>query len=212
MPTFSSPCLLLENTILDRATRYIYLFCRAVYQRQSSQQGKEGRKGDCILASHQCILDKVEVSLAIVSVRPIRQHLLSGAPSSSAPFSYESQGGREDGIAVPTLGKTPHHEFRYTLCPSAKFRTGLALFESLVDTAAGLAAPLSAIESSFTRVQVLWLARQGHLFQCPSPDGSRFIFSHRVSSHLPSPRSFKIQLWNFSRLGLCPTLISVMPS
>lgn len=87
----------------------------------------------------------MEVSLAIVSTRPIRQHLLSGSLGAQllSPMRAREAGGgwEKDGIAVSALGRTPHHKFRHNLCPSAKSRTSLALFESPVDTAAGLAAP-----------------------------------------------------------------------
>lgn len=62
------------------------------------------------------------------------------------------------------------------LCPSAKSRTGLALDESLVDSC-WLGSSMSTIQSSPTCVQVLRLTRQGHVFQHPSPTGSRFTFS-----------------------------------
>lgn len=138
MPLLSSPCLLMENTILDRAPRYINLLCRAV---SKTEQGTEGRKGGCILASHQCIPDKEEVSLAIVFTRPMNSIFPQGGQAAqllSLMRAREAEGGWEKGgIVMSTLGKTPHHEFRHTVCPSAKSRTGLAL----LDTAAGLAAP-----------------------------------------------------------------------
>lgn len=103
----------------------------------------------------------------------------------------EAGGGWEkDGTVVSTLGRTPHHEFRHALCPSAKARTGLALFDSLTDAAAGLAAPCLLLRALPQMCRFCGWPDKG-MFSVSFPRGEPLHLL--TSSELPSSLPMKFQ-------------------